>query len=80
MSTINSLPWIDVKFHTNDDVVEPAVNWVGEPGGIEVDRSDKDEVGLHFRHVNDEDATISAYMTRADALALAHVLTAKALA
>lgn len=80
MSTTTTRPWIDVKLFTNDDMVEPAANWISEPGGIEVERSDSDEVGLHFRHVHDEDATISAYMTRAQALALAHALTAKALA
>lgn len=71
---------IEAKFFTNDDIAEPAIDWTSEPGLIEVERTDEDEVAVHFRHVDDESATISGYMTKAQALGLAHALTRSALA
>ncbi len=56
-------------------ITEP---WEAEQGIVEVGRSDENEVTVHFRHYNNEQASISASMDRAGAVALAHSLLAAA--
>lgn len=50
----------------------------GAPGVVEVERSDDNEVSVHFRHVDSESASISGSMDRAGAVALAQALLAAA--
>jgi hypothetical protein len=68
----------EAEFFSNDEELF-TTQLEGEPGLIEVEVTDNDEVAVHFRHVNDESPMISGYVTKARALGLAHALTVAAL-
>lgn len=66
---------VEATLWTNHALVD-LVEMENEPGLVEVERADSDEVAIHFRHVNDESATVSAYLTRAQAAVLLTTLRA----
>lgn len=60
------------------DVVDEAPDLENESGRAEVERTDHDEVAVHFTLTADDQATVSLYVDRAHALALAERLRMEA--
>lgn len=72
-----SIASISVGATITENELTPITDWTsGEPGVVEVERADKNAVVVHLRHVNSEEASISADLDRPGAVALAHALFA----
>lgn len=71
MKHLNELVSINADLYSN---IDPIPAEMAEVGLVEVELVDENLISIHFRHVDDTQALISASIDRAGALALAEVL------